>query len=156
MAPMWSIYTTGGGNSSQHLVLLGLTRKFSDDLGVDNSRLYEWGFEYRDELALAMIDNYADRRLGEHKFLPMYGAEYDRAGTRYLVDIGKEFPADMLARVYASAVRVMGLPYSTTTSALMSPMFVQEPLQLVWKTRAWTLRELTPLWPWMFALTFSR
>ena len=82
MCPMWSTYTTGGGSSSQHLVLLGLAPAFSRDLGVDNSRLYEWGFEYRDELALAMIDNYADRRLGQHAFLKMYGPEYDRAGSR--------------------------------------------------------------------------
>ena len=154
MYPMWSTYTTGGGSSSQHLVLLGLTPAFGQDLGVDNSRLYEWGFEYRDELALAMIDNYADRRLGEHTFLPMYGPEYDRAGTRYLFDIATTFPADMLARVYASAVGVMNLPHSTTTSALMPPAFAPEPLLRASDARAWMLRKLTPLWPWTFAITF--
>jgi hypothetical protein len=154
MYPMWSTYTTGGGNSSQHLVLLGLTPAFSRDLGVDNSRLYEWGFEYRDELALAMIDNYADRRLGEHTFLPMYGPAYDRAGARYLFEIATTFPADMLARVYASAVGVLNLPHSTTTSALMPPAFVSEPVLRLYEARTWLLRRLAPLWPWTIAVTF--
>ena len=154
MYPMWSTYTTGGGNSTQHLVLLGLTPAFSHDLGVDNSRLYEWGFEYRDELALAMIDSYADRRLGEHTFLKMYGPDYDRAGSRYLTDMATAFPADLLARVYASAVGVMGLPHSTTTSALMAPAFAPAPMQRVYAAREWLLRKLTPYWPWTFAITF--
>ena len=154
MYPMWSTYTTGGGSSSQHLVLLGLTPAFSRDLGVDNSRLYEWGFEYRDELALAMIDNYADRRLGQHAFLKMYGPEYDRAGSRYLIESATAFPADMLARVYASAVGVMSLPHSTFTSALMAPAFASERVQRVYETRTWLLRKLTPFWPWAFAITF--
>ena len=154
MYPMWSTYTTGGGNSTQHLVLLGLTPAFSHDLGVDNSRLYEWGFEYRDELALAMIDNYADRRLGEHTFLRMYGPGYDRAGSRYLGDVARAFPADLLARVYASAVGVMSLPHSTTSSALMAPAFAPAPLQRVYASREWALRALGPYWPWTFAITF--
>ena len=153
MAPMRSIYTIGGGNSTPHLVLLGLTRAFSDDLGVDNSRLYEWGFEYRDELALATIDNYADRRLGDHRFLPMYSEDYDRAGTRYLIDIVRNFPADMLARVYASVFRLMELPYSARTSALITPPFAQDPFH-AFDARTWLLRKLTPIWPWAFALTF--
>jgi hypothetical protein len=153
MYPMWSTYTTGGGNSSQHLVLLGLTPVLSHDLGVDNSRLYEWGFEYRDELALAMIDNYSDRRLGVHKFLPMYGPEYDRVGTRYLIESATAFPADMLARVYASAIGVMSLPHSTTTSALMAPTFATGAVVRIYAAREWILRTLTPLWPWAFAVT---
>src|SRR5207253_10478225 len=67
MLPMSSIYTTGGGNSTQHLVLLGLSQEFTDGLGIDNSHLYDWGAEYRDELAQVVISEFADRRLGEHE-----------------------------------------------------------------------------------------
>ncbi len=152
MLPMLAVYNTGGGSSSQHLVLLGLTPAFSHDLGVDNSRLYEWGFEYRDELALAMIDNYSDRRLGRHEFLRMYGGDYDRAASQYLRDIAIDFPADLLARVYASAVRITELPYSVTTSALMPPPYVEGRMRAVFEARAWLARTLGGVWPWAFAI----
>jgi hypothetical protein len=153
MAPMWSIYTTGGGNSSQHLVLLGLGEPFTEELGIDNSHLYQWGYDYRDELAQVMISDYADRRLGEHEFLKMYGPAYDRAGSRYLAEIASEFPADMLVRAYASALAVLELPYSATTTSLMPPAFVREPHLTFPRARTWVLRRLTPLWPWMYAVT---
>jgi hypothetical protein len=153
MLPMLPVYSTGGGSSSQHLVLLGLTPGFSRDLGVDNSRLYEWGFEYRDELALAMIDNYSDRRLARHEFLRMYGADYDRAASQYLRDIAVDFPADLLTRVYASAVRIVELPYSLTTSALMPPPYVQGAALALFETRSWIVRWLGVIWPWAFAFT---
>jgi len=154
MWPMLSIYRTGGGGSTPHLILLGLTPEFSERLGVDNSDLYELGFEYRDELALAMIDNYSDRRLGEHRFLEMYGADYDRAAGRLLLDYAKDFPADLLARVYASAIRITQLPHLETTSAVVVPAFLPSAWQrgLLIKTEA--LRMLGGLWPWplVFAL----
>lgn len=153
MWPMSSQYTTGGGSSTQHLVLLGLTPAFSADLGANNSRLYEVGFEYRDELALAIIDNYADRKLGDHRFLPMYGADYDRTASRVLADLARAFPADLLVRVYASAIRITELPHSTTTAALVVPEFLPAPVQwvLLWKADA--LRLFGALWPWPFVIT---
>src|SRR5207247_9056258 len=63
MAPMWSIYTTGGGNSSQHLVLLGLGEPFTEELGIDNNHLYQWAYDYRDELAQVMIRDRKSTRL---------------------------------------------------------------------------------------------
>ena len=155
MWPMSSVYTTGGGNSTQHLVLLGLTPAFSADLGVDNSRLYEVGFEYRDELALAIIDNYADRHLAEHRFLPMYGADYDRTATRYLIDVATTFPADLLARVYASAVRITELPHSTMTAALVVPEFLPSPVKSLLLLKANALRWLGTLWPWPLVFTLA-
>lgn len=154
MSPMLSIYRTGGGGSTPHLILLGLTPEFSERLGVDNSDLYELGFEYRDELALAMIDNYSDRRLGEHRFLEMYGADYDRAAGRLLADYAADFPADLLARVYASAIRITQLPHLDTTAALVVPEFVPAPWQRLLMMKADALRVLGGLWPWplVFAL----
>ena len=153
MAPMWSIYTTGGGNSSQHLVLLGLGEPFTEELGIDNSHLYQWAYDYRDELAQVMISDYADRRLGQHEFLRMYGPDYDRAGSRYLAEIASGFPADMLVRAYASALGVLELPYSATTTSLMPPAFVGEPHLRFPRARTWVLRRLTPFWPWMYVIT---
>lgn len=153
MWPMSSIYTTGGGSSSQHLVLLGLTPAFSRDLGVDNSGLYSVGFEYRDELALAMIDNYADRKLGQHRFLRMYGADYDRAASSLLTDFARTFPADLLARVYASAARITELPHSTTTAALVVPEFLSPRMQHLLQIKADWLRQFGAIWPWPLAIT---
>lgn len=155
MWPMASVYQTGGGSSTQHLVLLGLTPAFSADLGVDNSHLYEMGFEYRDELALAMIDNYADRRLGQHRFLPMYGAEYDRTATALLREIAITFPADLLARVYASAIRITELPHSITTAALVVPEFLPAAAQRVLLLKADALRLIGGLWPWPLVITLT-
>ena len=153
MWPMSSSYQTGGGSSSQHLVLLGLTPAFSADLGVDNSHLYEVGFEYRDELALAMIDNYADRRLGQHRFLPMYGSDYDRTASALLREMAITFPADLLTRVYASAVRITELPHSTTTAALVVPEFLPATAQRVLLLKADALRLIGGLWPWPIVIS---
>ena len=155
MWPMSSIYTTGGGSSTQHLVLLGLTPSFSRNLGVDNSGLYELGFEYRDELALAIIDNYSDRHLGQHRFLAMYGADYDRAASRVLIDYASDFPADLLARVYASAVRITELPHLESTSAVVVPAFFSGSAQRVWLWRLDLLRRLGSLWPWPLVITLA-
>lgn len=155
MWPMSSVYQTGGGSSTQHLVLLGLTPAFSADLGVDNSRLYEVGFEYRDELALAMIDNYADRRLGQHRFLPMYGPDYDRTASQLLREVATTFPADLLARVYASAVRITELPHSTTTAALVVPEFLPAPAQRLLLMKADGLRLVGSWWPWPLVITLA-
>ena len=152
MFPMSSVYKTGGGGSTPHLILLGLTPEFSAGLGVDNSRLYELGFEYRDELALAIIDNYSDRQLGDHRFLEMYGADYDRTAGRVLADYARDFPADLLARVYASAVRITQLPHLESTAAVVVPDFIPEPWKglLLFKTKA--LRVLGSWWPWPLAV----
>jgi hypothetical protein len=153
LSPMLTIYQTGGGNSSQHLVLLGLGDRFTDDLGIDNGDLYGWGYDYKDELAHAMINGYADRRLGEHRYLPMYGAEYDRAASSYLREIAVNFPADMLLRVYASTLKILTLPYSGT--AVQQLAFLEpSTLATLYNARTRLLRETAPLWPWMivFAL----
>lgn len=111
LSPMWSIYRVGGGNSSQHLVVLGLGEGFTQEMGLDNGGLYEWLHDYRDEYAHALISGHATRRLGADTFLRMYGPEYDRAAGDYLRQVAENFPADMLTRVYASALRVLELPY---------------------------------------------
>ena len=155
MWPMSSVYQTGGGSSTQHLVLLGLTPAFSADLGADNSHLYEMGFEYRDELALAMIDNYADRRLGQHRFLPMYGPDYDRTASQLLREVATTFPADLLTRVYASAVRITELPHSTTNAALVVPEFLPGAVQRLLLLKTDALRRFGALWPWPLVITLA-
>jgi hypothetical protein len=111
LSPMWSIYRVGGGNSSQHLVVLGLGEGFTEELGLDNGGLYNWLHDYRDEYAHALISGHATRRLAEKTFLRIYGPEYDRAAGDYLRQVALNFPADLVTRVYASTLRVLELPY---------------------------------------------
>ena len=112
LSPMLSIYRTGGGNSSQHLIVLGLSEPFNQELGLDSGGAYEWGYGYSDEFAHALISANATRRLGATSFLQLYGPEYDRSGADYLSQVARNFPADMLTRAYASAIRVIELPYN--------------------------------------------
>jgi len=112
LSPMLSIYRTGGGNSSQHLIVLGLAEPFSQELGLDSGGAYEWSYGYSDEFAHALISANATHRLGATSFLQLYGPEYDRSGADYLSQIARNFPADMLTRAYASAIRVIELPYN--------------------------------------------
>ena len=146
LSPMWSIYRTGGGNSSQHLIVLGLGEPFSEELGVDDGHLYTWGYGYRDELAHAVISAHATRRLGNRSFLTLYGPEYDRAGSDYLKQVATNFPADLLTRAYASAIRVLELPYN---AKLFMPhdQFIQLPRTLV-VARDRIVRQFAPAWPW--------
>ena len=89
-----------------------MSEPFSQELGVDSGGAYEWSYGYQDEFAHAMISANATRRLGATSFVPLYGPEYDRSGSDYLAQVARNFPADMLTRAYASAIRVIELPYN--------------------------------------------
>jgi hypothetical protein len=112
LSPMWSIYRIGGGSSSQHLLVLGLSEPFNSELGLDNGGMYEWSYGYRDEYAHAIVSGHATRRLGAQTSLRLYGPEYDRAGMDYLRQVSATFPADMVTRLYSSTLRVLELPYN--------------------------------------------
>ena len=151
LSPMLSIYRTGGGSSSQHLMVLGLGEPFNEELGLNDAGMYEWGYGYRDEFAHAMISGHATRRLGANTFLQIYGVDYDNAGSDYLGQIARNFPADLLARGYASALRVLQLPYN---QRLMLPQ--QQYLRLphrVFVIRDRFQRALAPVWLAIVGLT---
>lgn len=111
LSPMLSIYRTGGGSSSQHLVVLGLGQSFDEELGLENGGLYELVYDYRDELAYAIVSGHAATHSGTTDRLRIYGKEYDQAASRYLEQVVTNFPADVLTRFYTSALRVLQLPY---------------------------------------------
>lgn len=146
ISPMWSIYRTGGGSSSQHLIVLGLGEPFGEELGVENGHLYEWGYGYSDEFAHAMISAHATRRLGNDSFLKMYGPDYDRAATDYLRHVAANFPADLVTRAYASTIKILELPYDAKLF-LPHDQFIQLPRRFV-VARDRVVRQFTPVWPW--------
>lgn len=148
MYPMRSIYAPGGGNSMQHVVVLGLITPFSEALGVDNGGIYGWGYEFKDEYAHATISSYATRTDGVARSLELYGPAYDRAASSYLASVATNFPADMLVRVYASVLKVLALPYNDTS--LQAPTWLDNRLIVrAYHARGQALRELGAAWPWI-------
>ena len=82
MAPMRAIYAPGGGNSMQHVLLLGLGDSFNADLGVTNDGLYSWGNAFTDEYVHVQTSSYATRMWGVTHALELYGPEYRSRGQR--------------------------------------------------------------------------
>jgi hypothetical protein len=148
--PMLSIYAPGGGGSMQHVMLLGLITPFNDDLGVTNGGLYEWGDQFKDEYAHAVVSSYDTRMHGRQESLDLYGPAYDRAATEYLRAVATAFPADMVVRVYASVIRVLELPYAHTS--LQPPTFVTDRrIVRAYHGRERLLRLLGSIWPALIA-----
>lgn len=148
MAPMRAIYAPGGGNSMQHVLILGLGDSFNADLGVSNDRLYSWGSAFKDEYAHAQASSYATRMWGARHALALYGPDYDRAASAFLAEVARGFPADMLVRIYASVIRTLGIPYNTTSR--QPPTLVAEPdIVRGYAARDRVLRFLGAVWPWV-------
>jgi hypothetical protein len=146
MAPMRAIYAPGGGNSMQHVLLLGLGDGFNADLGVTNDGLYSWGRMFTDEYAHVQTSSYATRMWGATHALNLYGSEYDRAASEMLATVATEFPADMLVRVYASILRTLAIPYST--NARNPPTLVKDRLIVLgYSLRDQVLRGFGNIWP---------
>ena len=146
MAPMRAIYAPGGGNSMQHVLLLGLGDSFNADLGVTNDGLYSWGGTFTDEYAHVQTSIYATRMWGATHALHLYGPEYDRAASQMLATVATAFPADMLVRVYASILRTLAIPYST--NARNPPTLVKDDAVVFgYSLRDQLLRGLGNIWP---------
>ncbi len=151
MWPMRAIYSPGGGNSMQHVLVLGLGEPFNHDLGVNNGGLYGWGYEFKDEYAHALASSYATRMWNADHALELYGPEYDRASTAYLRAVVTQFPADMLVRVYAAVIRTLALPYTTTS--LQPPTLLQDARVVRgYHARERLLRAVGAWWPWTIVL----
>jgi hypothetical protein len=154
ISPMWSLYRTGGGNGMSHVTLLGFVAPFDASLGVTTGGLYEWGHAYKDEYVHATVDNYAQRLYDSRQFLQMYGADYDRYAERYRNETARTFPADMLVRLYASALNVMALPYNATS--VEPPTYITDAtLRRLYRLRERTLRLAGQVWPWTVPVSLA-
>ncbi len=154
ISPMWSLYRTGGGNGMSHVMLLGFVAPFDAALGVTTGELYEWGHEYKDEYVHATVDNFAHRLHGSSRFLQLYGVEYDRYAEAYRNETARTFPADMLVRLYASALNVLALPYNATS--VEPPTHVADPmLRRFYRVREGALRLLGQVWPWTVPVSLA-
>ena len=154
ISPMWSLYRTGGGNGMSHVTLLGFVAPFDASLGVTTGGLYEWGHVYKDEYVQATVDNYAARLNQSQRFLQLYGVDYDRYAELYRNETVRTFPADMLVRLYASALNVMALPYNATSVA--KPTYITDTtLRRLYRVREGVLRLLGQVWLWTVPISLA-
>ena len=99
-----------GGGCQWHTALLGFSAHFSGPLGVDQPP-YQMSRVYSDSFINTTVTSYASRLQPDIGHIPYCEPEYDRQTGRYLREVGRRFPADMLVRAYASTLRIAELPF---------------------------------------------
>jgi hypothetical protein len=106
----WPIVTAyRGGSNTGHVALLGLMTPFDRPLGINGS-LYDWGYTYLDGFAAVTINSYSARAHG--RFVRYLSPEYDRAMAEYILHIARVWPADIVTRAYASALKTLEMPFT--------------------------------------------
>jgi hypothetical protein len=104
-----SVYRSGG--CQWHTVILGLARQFSDPLGIEDAP-YDANREYLDDYAYVNVTSSAARMRPGVGHIEYCQHEYDQVTARYLFDVVRHFPADMVVRAYASTLRIVELPFA--------------------------------------------
>ncbi len=124
LSPMLSIYRTGGGSSSQHLIVLGLGEPFNEELGLDDAGIYEVELRISRRVR-ARADQRSTRRAGSvpPDARPVTASSTTAPAPTISQQVARNFPADMLTRGYASAIRVLELPYQPEVDAAAAASF---------------------------------
>jgi len=99
------------GGCQWHTVLLGLPTGFSRPLGLAEAP-YKLSRVYSDNFVYATVTSYAARAQPGVRHIEYCRPEYDAATGRYFRDLARHFPADMVVRGYASALRIVELPFT--------------------------------------------
>jgi hypothetical protein len=94
-----------------HVVLLGFARQFAAPLGVDPGP-YDVSREYLDEFAYTTVTSYAARVHPGIGHIDYCEAGYGAATRAYLMEAVERFPADVIVRACASALRIVELPFA--------------------------------------------
>jgi hypothetical protein len=106
----WPILTAyREGSNTGHVALLGLMTPFDKPLGVEGS-LYDWGHTYLDGFASVTVKSYSARVHG--RFVEYLSPEYDRAMVEYILQIVRQWPADIVTRAYGSVLKTLDMPFS--------------------------------------------
>ena len=92
-----------------HTAVLGFSRNFSRPLGVQDAP-YNVSRQYLDEFVYTTVTSYAARARPGTPHLRYCMPAYDAAAGRYMIDVARRFPADMVVRAYASILRIVELP----------------------------------------------
>jgi hypothetical protein len=97
------------GGCQWHTALLGFSWDFSRELGLEEPS-YEFNRRYSDNFTYATVTSYTARARPGVGHIEYCQPEYDAATGRFLVELVKRFPADMIVRAYASVLRIVELP----------------------------------------------
>ena len=112
VASAWPVIRTvqKSGGCQWHAVLLGLTDGPSDALMVTRAP-YDFGHEFSDDFVYAQATAFALRTGHTAGHIEYCSPEYDAVTGRYVRDIARTFPGDMVTRGVASTVQVLQLPF---------------------------------------------
>jgi hypothetical protein len=105
--PILSGYSQG--SNTGHTAVLGLMPTFEIPLGITPS-VYEWGYAYVDRLVDAMVTSHAWHTSG--RSIGYLSSDYDAESVRYLIDIVRNWPADILVRAYAAVLKIVEFPFT--------------------------------------------
>src|SRR5262249_22605969 len=92
-----------------HVVQLGFASQFSSPLGIEPAP-YEVSRQYLDEYAHTTVTSYAGRVHPGIGRLDYCEAGHGAATSAFLGAVVRRFPADIIARGYASILRIVELP----------------------------------------------
>lgn len=126
-----TVYTAGG--CQWHVTLLGLQSPFDDYLRVAPAP-YDFGYAYSDSYIDRTVNGYRWRAEPSAPPLVFCSHEYDVQSGRYLQALATTFPADLIARSYASVLQIVELPFQRFTPPIegwLSPFYA---------ARAWLLQ----------------
>jgi len=108
----------GIGSNTGHVALLGLMTPFDKSLGIRGS-YYDWGYAYVDQFGANIVNSYSHAVHG--RFVEYFSKEYDREAVAYLLQIARHWPADFVARGYASVLNILEMPFTVGTYAYSIP-----------------------------------
>ena len=138
-----------GGGCEYHVTLLGLTRPFTEALGL-NPAPYEVGALYNDALMDLEIGDYASRVL--HQPPPsLCSIEYEQASSNLMFHTMALLPADMLVRAYASALTI------ATRGIVLdaAPSYARGGLATIYAALARVTTAMAPFGIWIVALALT-
>jgi hypothetical protein len=113
-APTMSMLTAG--SNSAHFGVLGQTRPFTVAMGLEPPA-YDIGHLYADGFARTLIAVHAAAVQREPRLADVGSRAYDRQGFTLLADVGRNFPADQIIRVFAATIQVLRYPFTAAARA---------------------------------------
>lgn len=97
------------GSNTIHVIILGLMTHFDPYIGMLPS-IYDWGHRYNDDYVATISNEYSARVLGNGYFANIGSQEYADITLAYYLDLVRNFPADMISRLWSVSYQIMDYP----------------------------------------------
>lgn len=104
LAPM------SNGSNSSHVVVLGLMREFTRNLGLEPPS-YDVGDHYSDSQAFSLITAHAGRVNDGGAGPRFLSPGYDAAGSQFAAEMARRFPADAMVRALGATAQAIRYPF---------------------------------------------